>query len=715
MKMKWRKAGRFEPVLLLSCLLAAFLNTYKIWENETANAYYTAAVTSMLQSWHNFFFASLDPAGFISIDKPPAAFWVQSVFAYIFGVHGWSVILPQALAGVGSVLLIYYLVKPSFGKTAARWSSLIMACTPIAVAVSRTNNIDSLLVFTLLLAAGALFKGAKKKSLAWTIIAFGLVGIGFNMKMFQAYMVVPAFYLFFLLAYKGVWKKKLAALAAATAVLVVVTFSWAAAVDLTPASERPYVGGSKTNSVLELATGYNGLNRLTGMGGRGGGGGPALQSRTAYNIGAPGERYQAADGYTAEISGGVTNSTDSQLRDEQAVYGQAGFVNKSGGTASAGSGAPQGDIQDGPPQGFDPNRRQAPGGGGGAPQGPNPGGGAFGTGQAGPLRLFQKELSGQISWLLPLAFMAGMALLAGWRPKRQLTEGEKEILFWLAWLLPAAVFFSIAGFYHHYYMIMMAPPIAALAGAGWTRMAYDFKYRNGWKAWLLPASLLVTIAFALYIMYPYRGQIGWGWLVGIAGAGAAALLLLLLANNKEKVFSMASVLGMLAMLAGPLYWAATPLIYGDNNVMPQAGPGQRARTQVVQNLGGSIQKQPDALIEYIDNHSSGEKYYLMTSDIGTAESYIISTGKAVVAFGGFSGSDPALTVEKLEEMVRNKEVKFFLIPSGQENRGGSSNNEALNWVRKNSTEVPREYWQSGSLQAGPGGRESGSMTLYQIN
>ena len=106
--MKLLKAKRIDPLLSGITLLAFFLNMYGIWKDQNANAYYTAAVTSMLQSFfHNFFFASFDPGGFVTVDKPPVAFRIQTMFASVFGVHGWSVILPQALAGVGSVLLIY--------------------------------------------------------------------------------------------------------------------------------------------------------------------------------------------------------------------------------------------------------------------------------------------------------------------------------------------------------------------------------------------------------------------------------------------------------------------------------------------------------------------------------------------------------------------------------------------------------------------------------
>lgn len=274
--MKWLKRLGSDAVLLGILLLAAVLYGYGIWNDQYVNTYYTTAVGSMLQSFHNFFFASLDSAGSVTVDKPPVTFWLQTLSALTFGLHGWSVILPQALGGVGSVLIVYLLVKPTFGKAAARLASLAMAATPVAAAVSRTNNIDALLVFTLLLAAWFLFRGIRTGRMGSLLAAFGLIGVAFNEKMLQAYMVVPAFYLFYILAARVNWKKKTGTLAACTAVLLAVSLSWAVIVDSIPADKRPYIGSSGTNSVLNLAFGYNGVSRLTGdrsTGGTGSGGG----------------------------------------------------------------------------------------------------------------------------------------------------------------------------------------------------------------------------------------------------------------------------------------------------------------------------------------------------------------------------------------------------------------------------------------------------------
>lgn len=693
--MRPKQGQRFDMILIGIALLSAFLNIFNIWKDMYANAYYTSAVTSMLQSFHNFFYASFDPAGYVTVDKPPVTFWIQTIFAYIFGVHGWSVILPQALAGVGSVLLMYVLVKPTFGKTAARLTSLITACTPIAVAVSRTNNIDSLLVFTLLLATWMLFRAIRNQKLAWVLGAFAMIGVGFNMKMLQAYMVVPAFYLFYLLAFRSEWKKKLAILAAATVILVGVSVSWAVVVDTIPQENRPYIGGSQTNSVLELAFGYNGISRLKGM--NRGGMGPGE---------APDERQMRQDE--------GTRPGQQQMQQDQNNMPNQQQMPQDGNNMPNGQQMPQ--DGDNGPGGFGPDGNGGPGPmpGGGGPQGQ--GRGAFGTGMAGPLRLFQSELSGQISWLLPFVAFACVGLLAGVRRRKPLTAKQNETLFWLAWLLPSMAFFSVAGFFHHYYLIMLAPPIAALSGTGWVELWNQYRDKEGWKMWLLPAALLTATAFELVLLQPYQKQIGMGWSIGIGAAGIGLALVLFLAAKKEKLSSIAATAGILVLLVAPLYWAATPLLYGDNSMLPQAGPKQQGFGQRQGMGGGPDAGINDKLLEYVARNNTGETYLFATTDSHTAQSYIIDTGKAVIAMGGFSGSDPNLTVEKLKQKVANKEVKYFLIPSGSGfgNGDGGGSNEVMNWIRANSTEVPKEEWQSNSPQGGPMGMGN-NLTLYKIN
>ncbi|WP_127507688.1 ArnT family glycosyltransferase [Paenibacillus humicus] len=554
---------RLDLVLAAAMLASAFLNLYGIGKETYANTYYTTAVGSMLQSWHNFFYGSLDSAGSVTVDKPPLAFWIQTAFAYVFGLHGWSVILPQALAGIGSVLLVYLLVKPSFGLAAARIAAFGMALAPVGVAVARTNNIDAMLVFTLLLAAWFLLRGVRGQRTGSLLASFALIGAAFNMKMLQAYMVLPAFYLLYLLAVRFPWKKKLTVLAGATVLMLAVSVSWAAIVDSVPADKRPYIGSSTDNSVLQLAFGYNGVSRLTGdrsPGGQGGAGGfPGAMAPD----GALPEGSQGQGGMLPGNEGGA--GQDGQAPNGTGVTGQ--------------DGPPQSDRNgaDGQSQRDGSGRFERAGGAAGIPGGfgGNGGraGGMFGTGEKGPLRLFQQALSGQASWLLPFALIAAVALLSTWR-RKSMTEKHKETLFWLAWLIPVGGFFSIAGFFHSYYLIMLAPPAAALFGAGWSEMWAKYRQGRGWQIYLLPGAVAATSMFQWYILRPYESTIGVGWSLAVAGLGLLAALILAVLNSRDNSAAVrwTAAAAAAVLLIGPAYWSATPIVYGQNSMIPAAGP-----------------------------------------------------------------------------------------------------------------------------------------------
>lgn len=160
---------RLDWWLVAILLLAAFLYAWNIWEAGSANDYYTAAVVSMTKSWHNFWYGAFDPAGFITVDKPPVALWFMAISGKIFGVYGWSVVLPSILFGIGSVYLIYAMVKRVFGAWPAWLSALIMTLTPIVVADSRTNNMDATLVYFLLLATDCYSLRFKRNGLGWSL------------------------------------------------------------------------------------------------------------------------------------------------------------------------------------------------------------------------------------------------------------------------------------------------------------------------------------------------------------------------------------------------------------------------------------------------------------------------------------------------------------------------------------------------------------------
>lgn len=196
----------------------------------------------------------------------------------------------------------------------------------------------------------------------------------------------------------------------------------------------------------------------------------------------------------------------------------------------------------------------------------------YGNGTPGALRLFQSELSGQISWMLPFALTGLFGAIISWyRNRQEKAEEMKETMFWTAWLVPAAGFFSIASFFHPYYLIMLAPPIAALSGIGW-RALYDlYKHNKGWTGWLLPAGVFLTAGFQVFIVSGYTNQIGsaWMYILGLLGLGTVIALIVM----KHKPFGrQLTVITMCVLMLTPLYWSATPILYGGNSVIPESGP-----------------------------------------------------------------------------------------------------------------------------------------------
>ena len=180
------------PELGALLLLAGVLNLWALDRNGWANEYYSAAVRSMSTSWHNFLYDSFDPSGLMTVDKPPLALWVQALSARVFGFHSWSILVPQALMGVATVALVYDLTRRLWGRTAGFVAGLVLAVTPITVAISRHNNPDALLALCCVGALWCLVRALQDGRTRWIVLAGVCVGLGFETKMGAALLVVPA-------------------------------------------------------------------------------------------------------------------------------------------------------------------------------------------------------------------------------------------------------------------------------------------------------------------------------------------------------------------------------------------------------------------------------------------------------------------------------------------------------------------------------------------
>ena len=605
--------------------LAAALRFANLAALGYANHYYAAAVKSMLQSWHNLFFVAAEPGGSVSVDKPPVGLWIQVISAYFFGVNGFGVLLPRILAGIASVVVVYHLVRRWFGTAAGLLAALALAITPVVVATDRNNTIDSTLVLTLLLAAWAFIKATETRRLKFLLLGAALVGIGFNIKMLQAYLPLPAFYALYLLGSGERLTRKLGKLTLASVLLIAVSLSWALAVDLTPPDKRPYVGSSGDNSVMSLIVGYNGMQRLLGMGGLRGGG--------------PGGNWPGAprDGAQLRQPG----------RDADGAFAPP--------APWAGGALPQ------------------PGRGGNGAWPPvdrgGPGGFMAGTGRPGLLRLFTVPLSKEVSWLLPFGLCSALLLAFRGRLRQPLALQHQALVLWGGWLLVGGAFFSVAGFFHEYYLTMLAPPLAALVGTGVAEM-WRLYQQHRWPALaLFLAAAIGTLALQIATA---RAFVGAAWWLAVSIALLASGAAVFLAATASRRLSPSAVAGfamvVAALLVTPGIWSAlTMLNASENQSLPSAYSGRPTRPSA----GGGLQVN-QALLDYLQPRTQDTRYLMAVPSSMQGADYVLATGRPVLYMGGFMGQDQVLTTDKLARLVANGELRYIF----WDGRGGGFGNRS---------------------------------------
>jgi 4-amino-4-deoxy-L-arabinose transferase-like glycosyltransferase len=279
--------------------IAALAGLLYAWAmgQDTLEYYYAAGDRSMSMSWHNFIFGAFDPAGTITLDKLPGAFWIQALSVRAFGVHTWAIILPQVIEGILTVLVLYRAVARLAGPTAGLVAALVLAVSPAMVGLDREDIPDSLMILLLVLAADAVLGAIASRnagdagqdatltagdpdgpssvavargpggSLGRLLLGGLWVGLAFQAKMIEAWMVLPALGLAYLLSGPGSSARRAGQLAVAVAGVVValVSVSWMTAVSLVPAADRPYVDGSYDNSVFDQVFSHNGFGRFGGQ------------------------------------------------------------------------------------------------------------------------------------------------------------------------------------------------------------------------------------------------------------------------------------------------------------------------------------------------------------------------------------------------------------------------------------------------------------------
>ncbi|MFB6679363.1 glycosyltransferase family 39 protein [Streptomyces sp. NPDC056390] len=717
---RWSAPAALAAILLLSALLYGWALGSLGW----GNSYYSAAVKSMGQSWTNFLFGSFDPAGVVTVDKPPAALWPQVVSSKIFGLHGWALILPQVIEGVAAVLVLHRTVRRWAGEGAALIAALVMTLTPITVAINRDNNPDSLLVLLLVSAAYALTRALQSDSERhgtwWLCTAGFLIGCGFLTKMMAAWMVLPALTAAWLVGASGTWLTRVGRLLAAGVVCAVSSLWWIAVVAWWP-GEQPYIGGSTDGGAWDLVVGYNGLGRVFGQG---------------------------------ESSSGAMASM----------------------------------------------------------------GGAFG-GEAGLLRLFNDQVAGQISWLLPVSAVALIVAVVGAVLCRRGSASARKALagsgwaLWGTWLVVCALVYSTQeGIFHPYYTTQLTPAVAALTAGLVTALTRAHRAGARWALPVGAGTVAVTVGWAAIVIRRVPSWHGWlAWAALLVGIAAVAMLIV--AMRAVRFAPLAAGGALLAVLLAPGAWALS-VPGGSGSLMgaanPSAGPSTMSVTgggggfklpkgmALPEGLGGGASGMPGGssgeqpgggmpsgmptdmpsgmpgggtsgsdsggtmpsfpgsgsgsgsgkggssgsaglaaladstnlssdkrkILHYANEHSGHARITLAVEGGSQgAAPYILNSDATVIGMGGFIGIDNAPSVQQLQKWTKNGELRYVLGSDSAGSSGGmaamfggtdSAMSQRSAWLSKNCTKVPaKEYGvtSSGSGASAASGVMGGMATI----
>ncbi|MFD7373146.1 ArnT family glycosyltransferase [Streptomyces mirabilis] len=711
------------PALIAIMALATVLYSWNL-SGSGLNSFYSSAIYSGTQSWKAWFFGSLDAGNFLTVDKPPLALMVMGLSCRIFGFGTWQMMLPMIVAALGTIWILHSSVKRVFGHAAAALAALVLALTPITVAINRDNNPDTLLLLLMVSGAALGLRATRDGRLLPLLGSAVCFGLAFNTKMLQGYIALPAVFAVYLYASHLGWAKRIRNLLLATVALAVSSFWWATAVSLVPADDRPYIGGSTDGTAWNLIFGYNGLGRVLGGEGNGGGGGGG---------------------------GGFSGSAGLGRLFNDILGGQISWLIPFAGIALAG-----GLVLCGRAPRIDPTRAALVLWGGwlllhyltfATAEGTMhpyyttavaPGIAALCGG--GGVMLFRAFRGGDVrwSWVLP----AGLAVTGIWAVVllRRATD-------WNTWLWPAIA-------------VVMALAVVGL-----------FVFRSGNRIRLLAASLAAAVVAALAgpaaysfaipasaggagggmggtnpTAGPSTGQGGFGGGRGgpggnVGGPGGGEM-----PGGTQQGGQAAGQEGGQVTPGGggtgELPGGAPQggenggfpgggtggqngefpggRAGGENGTAPGTG-GQRGGFGGGGGMGGETSSE---LISYLEKHQDGAKWLLAVSNSQSAGQLILSTHKPVISMYGFTGTDKGMTVAKLKELVKKGELHYIQVGGSGMGGDNSTSSAVTAWVQKNATAVKESAYSktSSSESSSATGSESengqsaqSASTLYRLD
>lgn len=695
-----------RPALLILLVLTAVAYIWGLGQSGWSNSFYSAAVQAGTKSWKAFFFGSIDAANFITVDKPPASLWVMELSTRIFGLNSWSMLVPEALEGVATVWILYITIRRWFSARAAILAGAVLAMTPVAALMFRFNNPDALLVLLLTASAYFFMRALEDGKTKWLVWASVLIGFGFLTKMLAAFFIIPVFVLVYLMFGPVSLGKRIVQMVISAITVVVSAGWWVAIVQLIPAVNRPYIGSSQKNSILDLIFGYNGLGRLTGNeSGMSGGNGA---------MGAP------SGNMASQASNMGASSND-----------MASHAANMGG----------------------------PGGGMGA---------NFG-GSTGLFRLFNSQMGGQISWLIPAALI--LLVVSVWLVRRNWKSDctVPAMLLWAGTFFITAIVFSFGqGTIHSYYTVALAPSIGAIIGIGvevlWLRRE-QLAARIG-----LAAAIAATAVWSYVLLDRTPTWNSWLRFAILVIGGVAAIAIVIGPKLGRNLVIGAAAAGLAASLAGPFAFMVQTIATPHTGSMPSAGPttsgggfevgqmppgsnstnsstgqsgssgfgggqmppgansanpstGQTGNTGTGNSngnnstnlkqggFGGADETPGSAIVKLLQKNDS--KYTWVAATVGSQSSapYQLATGDPIMDIGGFTGSDPTPTLAQFKKYVKEGKIHYFISSGRGFDRMGSNNtsNGNINEETNGSTSAP-------NLGNGPmGGGSNSEITNWVQN
>ncbi|MGY4278146.1 ArnT family glycosyltransferase [Streptomyces sp. M18.1] len=684
-----------SPALLAILVLAAGLYSWNL-SGSGLNSYYSAAVLSGTESWKAWFFGSLDAGNFLTVDKPPFALMVMGLSCRLLGYGTWQMMLPLILAALATIWVLHSCVKRVWGHGAAALAALVLALTPITVAINRDNNPDTLLVFLMVGGAALGLRAVRDGRLPPLLGSAVCFGLAFNTKMLQGYIALPAVFVVYLYATDLGWAKRIRNLVLAAVALAVASFWWAAAVSLVPASERPYIGGSTDGTAWDLIMGYNGLGRIFGgdgnMGGGGGGGGGF--SGTA-GIG--------------RMFNDVLGGQISWLLPFAGIALVAGLVLRAR--------APRTDLT-----------------------------------------------------------RAALVLWGGWTVLHQLTfsmaEGTMHPYYTTA-LAPGIAALCGGGgvmllraFRADRRWVWVLPLALGVTGV-WAVVL--LRRASGWNSWLWP-TIAVVMALAIAGLLVFRS----GRRLRLLAVSVAAAVVAGVAGPAAYAWSVPSGsgggMGGTNPTAGPSTGGGmggpgggggqppqggrggpggdTPPSGGDNGRAAPGGADGTTGTPPSGDLGGAGGfggggglgggfgggggmggggtggGASTELVAYLKKHQDGAKWLLAVSGSQSAAQLILAGGEPVISMWGWSGSDNAMTLTRLKELVKKGELHYVQVGGGM-GGGSGAGSEVTQWVREHGTAVEASAYGASSTSdsstvgsgadSGSGSGAESASGLYRLD